>query len=66
MEKFLTVKEVADRLNVCERTIIRNIKQKKLRAAKIGHWRVKEADVEVFFNLNANTEQTEQEGKTKK
>jgi len=56
MEKFLTIKEVAQKLSVCRRTIIRHIKQKKLRASKMGHWRVKESDIEKFFIKNANTE----------
>ena len=56
MEKILTVKEVAERLNVCQRTVIRHIKQKKLRASKMGHWRIKETDLEKFFNENANTQ----------
>lgn len=55
MEKFLTIKEVAKKLSVCKRTIIRYIKQKKLRASKIGQWRIKEVDLEKFFNENANT-----------
>ncbi|PIZ00889.1 excisionase [bacterium (Candidatus Howlettbacteria) CG_4_10_14_0_8_um_filter_40_9] len=55
MEKFLTVKEVAQKMSVCQRTIIRHIKQKKLRASKMGHWRIKESDLEIFFNANANT-----------
>ena len=54
MEKFLTIKEVAQKLSVCRRTIIRHIKQKKLRASKMGHWRVKEKDLENFFNSHAN------------
>lgn len=59
MDTFLTVKEVAQRLSVCQRTIIRLIKQKKLRASKIGNWRIKEADVESFFNKNTNTKNEE-------
>jgi excisionase family DNA binding protein len=55
MEKILTVKEVAQKLNVCQRTVIRHIKQKKLRASKMGHWRIKESDIEKFFNANTNT-----------
>ncbi len=54
MDKFLTIKEVAQRMNVCRRTIIRHIQQKKLRASKMGHWRIKETDLEKFFNANAN------------
>lgn len=59
MEEFLTVKEVAKKLRVCERTVIRNIEQKKLRAAKIGQWRIKLADLDAFFNANANIQNHE-------
>jgi len=54
MDKFLTVKEVSQKMSICQRTVIRYIKKKKLRASKIGHWRVKENDLENFFNKNAN------------
>ncbi len=59
MDTFLTVKEVAQRLSVCQRTVIRLIKKKKLRASKIGNWRIKEVDVESFFNKNTNTKNEE-------
>ena len=54
MEVFLTVEEVANKLKVCKRTIIRHIKDKKLRASKVGHWRIAEKDLEAFFDGNAN------------
>jgi len=54
VEKFLTIKEVAKRLRVSERSVMRYIKGKKLRASKLGHWRVKEKDLENFFNSHAN------------
>jgi excisionase family DNA binding protein len=53
-DKFLTVKQVAQRLNVCERSVIRYIKSKKLVASKMGQWRIKEKDFEAFYNLNKN------------
>jgi excisionase family DNA binding protein len=59
MDKFLTVKDVAQKLSVCQRTIIRLIKQKKLRASKIGNWRIREADIESLINKNANTKNEE-------
>ncbi len=56
MEVFLTVEEAAKKLKVCNRTIIRHIKSKKLRASKVGNWRISEKDLEAFFNGNANKE----------
>lgn len=56
METFLTVEEAAKKLKVCNRTILRHIKSKKLRASKVGHWRIAEKDLESFFNGNANKE----------
>lgn len=54
METFLTVEEAAGKLKVCNRTILRHIKSKKLRASKLGHWRISEKDLETFFDGNAN------------
>lgn len=51
---FLTLKETAKMLRVSERSVIRYIKAKKLRASKMGQWRIKEADVERFFKRHAN------------
>lgn len=56
MESFLTVEEAAEKLKVCRRTVIRHIKSNKLRASKMGHWRIKEKDLEAFFDGNANKE----------
>lgn len=52
--KLLTVKEVAKKLRVSERSVMRYIKAKKLKAAKMGQWRIKESDLERFFNRNSN------------
>ena len=54
VENFLTIKEVAKKLRVSERSVMRYIKAKKLRASKMGQWRVKEKDFERFFNKNRN------------
>lgn len=53
-DKFLTVKEVAKRLRVSERSVMRYIKAKKLIASKMGQWRVKAKDLERFFNTYSN------------
>lgn len=54
IEKLLTIEEVADVLRVSTRTIIRYIESGKLKASKIGVWRIKEADVHLFLEETSN------------
>jgi len=54
VEKFLTVQEVAKRLRVSERSVMRYIKAKKLVASKMGQWRVRMRDLGRFFNAYSN------------
>lgn len=54
VEKLLTISQVSKKLGVSERSVRRYIKAKRLRAAKTGQWRIKEKDLERFFNTNAN------------
>lgn len=54
LDKFLTVQETAKKLRVSERTIMRYIKSGKLRASKLGQWRIQEGDLQSFFNTNSN------------
>lgn len=54
VEKFLTVQEVAKKLRVSERSVMRYIKAKKLVASKMGQWRIKEGDLQLFFNRHSN------------
>lgn len=54
VEKFLTVQEVAKKLRVSERSVMRYIKAEKLRASKMGQWRIKENDLDLFFKANSN------------
>jgi len=54
VDNFLTIKEVAKKLRVSERSVMRYIKAKKLRASKIGQWRIKPQDLKCFFNVNCN------------
>ena len=53
-KKFLTVKEVAGALRVSERSVMRYIKAKRMRATKIGQWRIKKVDVDKFIKVNSN------------
>ena len=54
IEKLLTIEEVADILRVSTRTIIRYIESGRLRASKIGVWRIKESDVRLFLEETSN------------
>jgi len=54
MEKLLTLKETAKILRVSERTIMRYLKSGKLKASKLGQWRIKESDLERFLKLTQN------------
>jgi len=54
IEKLLTIEEVADILRVSNRTIVRYIESGKLKASKIGVWRIKESDVRLFLEETSN------------
>jgi len=54
MDKLLTIKEVAKILRVSERSINRYIESGRLRASRIGQWRIKESDLERFLDKNSN------------
>lgn len=47
-EKLLTIQEVAEMLRVSTRSVIRYIEAGKLKASKIGVWRVKKSDLDIF------------------
>lgn len=53
-EKFYTVPEIAELLKVSERSINRYIKSGKLKASKIGWWRIKKSDLDEFLNKTSN------------
>jgi excisionase family DNA binding protein len=52
--KFLTVKEVANYFQIDERTVYRYIKAKKIRATKIGVWRITVEDLQNFIKRSSN------------
>ena len=54
MEKLLTLKETSKILRVSERTVMRYLKSGKLKASKLGQWRIKESDLEKFLKENLN------------
>ncbi|MDD5658663.1 MAG: helix-turn-helix domain-containing protein [Actinomycetota bacterium] len=53
-DKLLTIEEVAEVLRVSTRTVIRYIESGKLKASKIGVWRIKQSDVDVFLEKTSN------------
>lgn len=48
--QLLTTNQVAEILQVTKRTIFRYIKNGKLKAVKIGQWRIKKEDLDKFIN----------------
>lgn len=53
-DKLLNIEEVAAVLRVSTRTVVRYIDSGKLRASKIGVWRIKESDVNRFLEESSN------------
>jgi len=53
-DKLLTIKEVAEFLRVSERSVNRYIEAGKLKASKIGQWRISKQDLEEFLNKTKN------------
>jgi excisionase family DNA binding protein len=54
IEKLFSIKEVAKALNVSTRTVTRYIETGKLKASKIGAWRIKEVDLNKFLEQTSN------------
>lgn len=53
-EKYLTLKDAMKILDVSERTMFRYIHSGRLKATKIGSWRIKEKDIEDFVKNSSN------------
>jgi len=54
-DKLLTPPQVAQRLQVNERTVTQWLRQGHLRGFKIGkEWRISEMDIEAFLEASAN------------
>jgi excisionase family DNA binding protein len=53
-EKLLTIEEVAKILRVSTRSVNRYIESGKLKASKIGVWRIKESDLNSFLEDTSN------------
>ncbi|MCX6739435.1 MAG: helix-turn-helix domain-containing protein [Candidatus Parcubacteria bacterium] len=55
-EKIYRIEDVAKILNVSVRSVFRYIHGGKLRATKIGYWRISRSDLLVFLAENENIE----------
>jgi len=53
-DKLLNIEEVAKILRVSTRSVIRYIESGKLKASKIGVWRIKESDIQLFLDDTSN------------
>ena len=53
-QKLLTIEEVAAILRVSYRTVVRYIESGRLRASKIGVWRIKQSDLDDFLHQTSN------------
>lgn len=55
-EEIFTVAQAAKYLQVCDKTVRRLIKSKKLTASKVGDrsWRIRKSDIDDYLNANTN------------
>jgi len=54
-DKLLTIEEVAEILRVSSRSVNRYIESGRLKASKLGVWRIKQADLDRFLEETSNT-----------
>ena len=54
LKGYLTVEQVAKQLGLSEYRIRELIREKKIRAVKIGQWRVKPEDLKEFIKSRTN------------
>ena len=53
-KKYLSVRDVAEKFGVTEEWIRDLIQAKKIKATKIGQWRIKSQDLEKFIKSRRN------------
>ncbi len=54
ISKYLTVREVSEKLGVTEKWVRDLIQAKELKAVKMGKWRIKPQDLQDFINSRYN------------
>jgi len=62
-DKLLTIKEVAEFLRVSERSVLRYIEAGRLKASKVGWWRVMQSDLDEFLKRTSNFNKKKHENK---
>ena len=53
-DKLLTIEEVAEILRVSSRSVNRYIDSGRLKASKLGVWRIKQSDLDKFLEETSN------------
>ena len=53
-DKLLTIEEVAEILRVSSRSVNRYIESGRLKASKLGVWRIKRSDLDKFLEETSN------------
>jgi excisionase family DNA binding protein len=53
-DKYLTTEEVAKILRVSTRSIFRYIKNGRLKAIKVGYWRIAKRELDNFIEKNSS------------
>ena len=56
LKGYLTVEKVAEQLGLSEYRVRELIREKQIRATKIGQWRVKPEDLKEFIKSRTNKE----------
>ena len=54
VDKLLTIEEAAKILRVSTRSIVRYIESGRLKASKLGVWRIKQSDLSSFLEETSN------------
>ncbi|MCA9407431.1 MAG: helix-turn-helix domain-containing protein [Candidatus Omnitrophica bacterium] len=54
LKNYLTVRQVAEKLDVTEEWVRDLINAKEIKAVKIGKWRIKPEDLDEFINSRKN------------
>ena len=55
IDKLFTIEETAGMLRVSRRSVNRYIESGKLKASKIGSWRISESDLKNFLEKTSNS-----------
>jgi len=62
-DKLLTIEEVAKILRVSSRSVNRYIESGRLKASKLGVWRIKQSDLDKFLEETSNQKSKKKYGK---